>query len=376
MRKVKVLQFICPTGFYGAEMWILALAKNLDPGKVDCRLAVTKESDNQNLEIYDRFKGLGLKAYKIGLKGRFDLKGIIKLCGLIRREKIDVVHTHGYKPDIIGCLAAKLTGRPVIATPHGFENSPDRKLRLFMKMGGIVLRYCNKVAPLSDELVLDVLRLGVPSKKVRLITNGVDLDEVEAARLSDMQMPGLNGKKTIGYVGQIAYRKNVSDLIHAFDLLHRDHPDVNLVLVGDGAQRQELETMARSLSSSSSIHFTGYRNDRLLLMKNFSLFAMTSSLEGIPRCMMEAMAMELPVAAFSIPGVDKLVIHEKTGLLARFGDVNQLKECFERILYDKRLSNEMARNGRLRVEESFSARRMAKEYTELYSEMRNQSKHP
>jgi glycosyltransferase involved in cell wall biosynthesis len=99
------------------------------------------------------------------------------------------------------------------------------------------------------------------------------------------------------------------------------------------------------------------------------LFAMSSSLEGIPRCMMEAMAMGIPVAAYNIPGVDRLVEHGKTGLLASFGDTTELKQCWERLLFDEPFRESITHGAREHIHASFSAQRMAREYTSLYREM-------
>ena len=109
-KKINVLQFICPTGFYGAERWILALAKHLDPSKVRCDLVVTAEPGNQDLEISRHYKELGLAAYEVPMANKFDLSAVSKLATLIREKEIDVMHTHGYKSDIIGVLAARKAG--------------------------------------------------------------------------------------------------------------------------------------------------------------------------------------------------------------------------------------------------------------------------
>jgi glycosyltransferase involved in cell wall biosynthesis len=172
-------------------------------------------------------------------------------------------------------------------------------------------------------------------------------------------------------VGQMISRKNVGDLLKTFDSLYKTHKNIRLILIGDGPERPELEEQAQSLPSSSQIEFLGFRNDRLRLMKELALFCMTSSLEGIPRCMMEAMAMGIPVAGYNIPGVDQLIIHEKTGLMADFGQVKDLTECWQRLLFDEEFSAQTALNGRRHVIEKFSAKRMSEEYSVLYQEMLN-----
>jgi glycosyltransferase involved in cell wall biosynthesis len=142
-----------------------------------------------------------------------------------------------------------------------------------------------------------------------------------------------------------------------------------LILIGEGSQRDNLEKKVESLASASKIEFLGFRPDRLKLVKEMNLFCMTSSLEGIPRCMMEAMALEVPVVAFNIPGVDRLIIPEKTGLLAPFGDIEALKSCWKRILFKTNNAGHLGENGRRHIEENFSARRMAEEYNALYREL-------
>lgn len=358
-------------------MWILALAKNLDPEKVNCQLAVTREYQDQNLEVYNKFSNLNLKAHKIKMKGRFDPKVFLKLFRLIKQKNIDIIHTHGYKSDIIGFIAARLAGIKCVATPHGFENIKDFKLQMFISLGCFVLKHFDRVAPLSEELESDMHRLKVNSNKIRMIKNGVDLHEIESEREKTTQPLYKNAdEKIIGYVGQIAYRKNISDLIKTFDLLYNEHKNIRLLLVGDGPMRKELEKMASTLKSSAKIKFLGYRPDRLTIMKEFDLFSMTSYLEGIPRCMMEAMSMQIPVAAYEIPGVDKLIINEKTGLMAEFGQVENLKKCWEQLLFDNEFASKIAINGRMHIVQYFSAKRMADEYTQLYDEVRrNNARH-
>lgn len=368
--KMKVLQFICPTGFYGAERWVLALAKHLDPNKIRCDLVVTTERDNQDLEISRHYKALGLDAYEIPMANKFDLSAVSQLAKLILEKEIDVIHTHGYKSDIIGVLAARKAGIPCVVTPHGFENAKDFKLRLFIWLGCQAMRYAAKVVPLSQQLMDDCKRMGVADSKTLYIQNGVDLSEVEQtpppAREADAE-------KRIGFVGQMISRKNIFDLLDIFDSLHTKHPNTRLVLLGDGDQRAELEVYAKNLSSYSHIEFLGFRDDRLELLKSFDLFVMTSTLEGIPRCLMEATAAEIPVAAYDIAGIDQLIKHNETGLLAPLGDKSQLEAHWETLLFDTESAKRLASAAKKFVYDHYSAQRMANEYTELFEQLTRKS---
>mgnify|MGYP006299469791 FL=1 len=161
----------------------------------------------------------------------------------------------------------------------------------------------------------------------------------------------------------------MDDLLTCFDLLYRGSQDILLCLVGDGPMRSILEERAKSLACSDHILFFGYRADRLRIMQSFDLFSMTSTLEGIPRCMMEAMALGVPIAAYNIPGVDQLIVNGKTGLMAEFGNIDELVQCWKNILFDQDLSARLAVSGKDFVKTHFSGERMAKEYAFLYRDI-------
>ncbi|GEA10508.1 hypothetical protein KUL49_08830 [Alteromonas sp. KUL49] len=179
---MKILQFICSTGFYGAERWVLALSKHL-PSTVESELVVTLEPGTEDLELVKQFHPIG-KTHQVPMKSRFDLGAVDKLAQLIRQNNIDIIHTHGYKSDILGVMAARKAGIPCVVTPHGFENAADFKLRFFIWLGCQAMRFADKVVPLSRQLMKDVKRFKIAPEKLEYIQNGVDLSEVEAVRLT------------------------------------------------------------------------------------------------------------------------------------------------------------------------------------------------
>lgn len=368
--KLKVLQLICPTGFYGAERWILALAKNLKDDQVQCDLAVTVEPGFDEPEISKHYKELGKKVHEVAMSGRFDLSVILRLRSIIREGGYQIIHTHGYKSDILGLVAARLSGIRALVTPHGFENADDWKLRLYIGLGNQFLKFFDVVAPLSEQLCKDMDEIGVSSAKVRYIQNGVDLDEVERQRVrTDNTYLNNKTKKRIGFIGQMISRKNIHGLLDIFEILAAKHSNLELKLLGDGEMRAELEQYSIGLASRENIEFLGFCDNRLEWLQSFDLFVMTSTLEGIPRCLMEAMAMGIPVAAFDISGIDQLVEHESTGLLAKPGDVNGLVRCWEKLLYDRALAAQIADNAIQNIQDNFSGSAMAKQYYSLYCEM-------
>jgi len=349
---------------YGAERWILALNNNLDPELVRSEIAVIQENSMQQ-DVIDQFRKSGQIVNVLLMRSRFSFSAIQDLCRLIRKRNIHIIHTHGYKSDFLGLIAAKITGIKAISTPHGFGEPRDLKLKLYILLGKICLWFFDSVSPLSQQLVDELIKARVPKEKIVFIRNAVDLKEVEEYRISKTEARE-HEKQRIGYIGQLIPRKKINHMLDIFNQLWLKIKNVELVILGDGESREEMEKYARTLPSSDAVKFLGYRGDRLKILRAFDLFVMTSSDEGIPRCLMEAIAMGVPIAAYDIPGIDQLVIHQKTGLLADFGDKNKLALYWEKLLDDRDLALSLAEGGRQHVIEKYSGKRMANEYTGLY----------
>lgn len=368
-RKINVLQFICSAGFYGAERWVLALAKNLDQERFKCDLAVTLEGNTEQAEIAQHFDGIYGDVFSLKMKNRFDLAVINKLVDLIKEKNIDIIHTHGYKSDIIGVLAARKAGIKVVITPHGFSTDIDFKLRTFMWLGCQFFRFADKVVPLSPQLMEDVRGYGVKEEKLVYVQNGVDLSEVEEQREKTVNPLKNQSEKRIGFIGQMIARKNIEHILDVFDSLASNDESMHLYLLGDGDKRSELEAYAKTLDTASRITFLGFRDDRIEWLHSFDLFVMSSVLEGIPRCLMEALAMGVPVAAYDIAGVDQLVKHKETGYLAELNNKSELANYWDILLNNEDEAQRISENGIAFVNQYYSAQRMGQEYMDVFTDM-------
>ncbi|MHA7881219.1 MAG: glycosyltransferase [Saccharospirillum sp.] len=365
---LKVLQLICPTGYYGAERWVNALLNARRQEGIEHHLAITEEPGSSD-EVLTRSPLPPCRQHRLAMRSKFDVGVVARLTELIRSEKIDIIHTHGYKSDILGVWAARRAGIHSICTPHGFENADDFKLKTYLWLGGKAFKYFDWVCPLSPDIKRALIETyGVKSEKLYLINNGVDLSEVE---LAVKQAPAKTESETftIGYIGQLISRKNLSALLEAFARFYQQQPQARLVLIGDGDERNRLEQLSRQLGINAVTEFLGFRDDRLAYLPQFDTFALTSSLEGIPRCLMEAMAAHICVTAFDIPGVDVLIKHDKTGLLAPFNNTQALADIWTTLANNAERKYELARAGQVCVYSHFSADAMASAYAALYQDV-------
>lgn len=353
---------------YGAERWIVALCRNLSIERVDSRIVIPLENDAQ-YDVVREFEAAGLSIDVVpGDKSVFQILRNIRR--FLQENEVDVVHTHGYKSDILGLLAARSLGITAITTPHGFGTPASNRLGAYIWLGKRFLRYFDRVAPLSRQLEEEVIESGVTAGRVEFIRNATDLSEIEPhVHYVERRFSEEPQKRVIGYVGQLIPRKRIEHLIEVFDDLWSLDRSIELRIVGDGESRLKAESLANELPSRNAIRFLGFRSDRLELMRDFDVFVMTSSDEGIPRCMMEAMALGVPVAAYDIPGVDRLVQHGRTGMLAESGAKEELANHVRWSLVNRTESEEQARRGREFISRKFSGQRMADEYMALYESL-------
>jgi len=162
-------------------------------------------------------------------------------------------------------------------------------------------------------------------------------------------------------------RKRVDTLVRAFHGLAV--PGKRLCVIGEGPQRGEIERLAAELGEADRAAFLGYREDRIALLHGFDLFVLPSMLEGIPRCLMEAMGAGIACIATDIPGCRDLVRPDVTGLLFPPGDDAELERQMARLVEHRQLRDELARAAREYVRKAHSAEAMAGHYLELYDRL-------
>lgn len=365
---IRVLQLGSPTGLYGAERWILALVRHL-PAHIQSIVAALKDEPGPTPPVCLRAAEFGFDTHVFESHGRFNPASVRLLRDYLRSERIDVLHTHGYKTDLLGLLAARGTACKVLSTPHGWNPNENWKVRAYEALDRLVLSQLDAVAPLSQQLYDDLVRVPGMRKKLHLIGNGVDLAEITAAieRESTLLQWKVGGAWIIGYIGRLAGPKRLDSLMQAFAAV--DIPNKRLCLVGEGPARAALEQMASDLGVSERVHFFGYREDRIAFLNCFDVFVLPSESEGTPRCLMEAMTARVPVIATDIRGCRLLIKDASMGWLFDVGDHETLAQHLLAVHKDPPAVQQKMQLGRAFVEANYSAEAMAFAYAQLFVRM-------
>lgn len=363
--KIHVLHLIGSTGLYGAERWILALMRAMDTQRFRSTLVNLTDNAEERSDIVQAAEQRGLEAFDFVTGGKFNLFAAYRLARLVKEQQVDIIHGHGYKSDLLGLLTSKIAGCRVMTTPHGWSLEKDKKLQFYENLDRFSFRFMDMICPLSPDLA-DGLRDSIIHSKFRLIFNGVDIDEILEAEPAQKKYPDAY---TVGYIGQLIERKDMSTLITAFQKVIMQRDNIRLIILGDGGKRAELQDQCEQSGISDRVDFLGFRPDAASWLKTFDLFVLPSRLEGIPRCIMEALAASIPVVVTDIPGNRNLVTHKETGMLFPVGDSQKLAESITFMIDHPAEAEEMAQRGNRKVMEEYSNRKMAKEYAAVYKEL-------
>ncbi len=308
-----------------------------------------------------------------------DLLGLIDLTRFLKKRHYDIVHTHNSKAGFIGRLAAKCAGVPVVVhTVHGFafhDREPAWRQMLFRNLERLASHWCDKMIFISQPLIDWALKERVTRRtKILKIYSGIELehfkpvdDEEKKAIRREWGIGAEN--PTIGIVSKLWEGKGHSTLIHAFAGVKQEISEAMLVIVGEGYLREKLYELVVSLGLKESVLFTGFQMDVRKVLATFDVAVLPSFYEGMGRVLLEAMAMGKPVVASAVGGIPDLVHHGQNGLLVTPGNISEVKSCLLRLLLDPRLAKKMGDEGRKRINEEFSARRMAQSIEMVYREL-------
>jgi glycosyltransferase involved in cell wall biosynthesis len=361
-----VSHLIGNAGLYGAERWILAFFSAANGNGIRFSLVNFTEDRQNHSNIVRAAQKLNVPAFDFFTGGSFNPMSGIRFGLWAKKNNVNILHSHGFKADTIAVIASLICKSKLITTPHGWSLEKDLKLRIYENFDRFLFRFMDSILPLSPQLYSDIVSKRQLANKTKLILNAIDIIEIDSI---DKPRRRDNSIFLMGYIGQLIERKNLSLLLKAIKLLSIKRKRFRLILVGDGHLRSSLEEEVIRLGIDPYVEFYGFRKDALKLLKSLNLLILPSLMEGIPRCVMEAMAAMVPVAASDMPGNKELIIHGETGLL--FDPYNQ-DELVQRIIYvmdNKDDTSLMVRKARKRIEDRHSNLRMFDEYTKVYDSL-------
>jgi glycosyltransferase involved in cell wall biosynthesis len=357
----------------GPEKTILLGTARTDPGKFAITVCYLRDARDTVFGIDARAAGLPVDYVEIVERHSFDPSIWPTLRRLVRERRIDIVHAHDYKTNVLAWLLAKFERVIPLSTVHGWTGSSRRERLVYYPLDKRVLGRFPMAIAVSEHIRLELLRHGARPHRVRTILNGIDHVRFtrDSARTPAVRASlGLDpGRTVIGAVGRLEREKRFDLLIDAFAALRADRPLLTLVIVGDGSLKDALQAQIDRLQLGPACRLLGQRDDVADLHNGFDLFVQASDYEGTPNAVLEAMALGTPLAATDVGGTSQLVRDGIEGLIVPPGRLDALTRAIDRLLSEPDAARAFAAAARRRVETdlSFEARMAAVEavYVEL-----------
>jgi glycosyltransferase involved in cell wall biosynthesis len=282
---------------------------------------------------------------------------------LFKRERPDAVHLHTPIASFLGRFAAKAAGVPaIIYTAHGFyhhEGMPRLKRAFFEALERLAGRSATDLifSQGFEDFKWAISNIRLPRNRIIHIGNGIDLSWFSRASVDQERARRLRGEIGEGRIvlscGRAVREKGFFELVEASAKVIKEHPDAVFVLAGQGPDLEKLKELARKIRVSENWRFLGWREEMRELLAISYVFVLPSWREGMPRSIIEAMAMERPVIATNIRGCREEVIHGETGILVPPRDPESLGAAIITLLRDEPLATKMGEAGRARAEELF-----------------------
>lgn len=364
---ITVTQIVSGDLWAGAEVQVFNLCKALHrSGEV----AVTAIVFNPGI-LHDKLAELGIPVTLADERSTGPVRMARSIADHCRSQGTDIIHTHGFKENILGILGKELASvRYSIRTVHG---NPEHHLswnkphKWLINRLDILLGRARQQAVIAVSSQLERALEPLFPGKVHKISNFIDVRELRNKWLPTPEK-GVNEIR-LGLVGRLVPVKRVDLFIHAIQLLNDEGTACKGVIIGDGPLRRELETLASDLGIQERVDFKGFIDPVAKEMRTLDMLVMTSDHEGLPMTLLEAMALSIPVVAHKTGGITELLDNGHCGVLVTDHTASGYAQAIKKLLQESsRTSTQDAVKEKAlsRVNGDFSLAINSRKYLQLY----------
>jgi len=360
---MKVLHVIDSAGLYGAEQVLLNCVEeqlNLGCEPMICSIGNPGVGDKA-LEVEARRRHLPLVRFRIRRGPNF--YSAYKIATFARRNGFDVIHSHGYKGNVLfGLLPRFMRGLPVVSTAHGWTaRQKVGRMALYQWLDAYALRLVEHTVVVSNSMLQ--LRPFDRLPRVSVIRNGLDIGgfvppEREARNLNSI---------LIGSAGRLSPEKGFPYLIEALSVVRKAGLDARLIVAGEGRERRRLEELIEKLGLSTFVQLPGYCADMTGFLRKIDTFVVSSLTEGTPMCVLEAIRAGTPIIGTNVGGIPEMLAHGHGGIVVEPGNVSELARAIQLTARDAVGSRERARTAHNHIKRKYDRSVMAKSYCALYT---------
>jgi len=348
----------------GGTMQVYYLTRELHRVGAPCLLVTPLGSPLHGLAEAD-----GVPCAPIQYAGDVDVLSTFKLWRIIREFKPEIVHIHSRRgADIWGAIAARLAGNCKVILARRVDDPVKHTWLNRLRYGPL----CDRVVAVSQGIVRAVVKGGVPEGKIRQVYSAIEAHKYQADdAVADVRTElGLKvDAPVLGVIAQLIPRKGHRFLIDALPLIHAQHPTTQLLFLGEGESKADLQAQVTRMGLDDFVIFAGYRDDVGRVLRAMTLLIHPATMEGFANVAMQAQAAQIPVVTADVGGMPESVAHEETGLVVEPESASALATAISGLLADPHRCQRMGAAGKARVESLFTVDSMVQKTLAIYREL-------
>lgn len=367
---MRIVQLIDSLHWGGAQKLQVTFAEAVQNRDLDL-IVISLNQHREGVPLPNDLEALGAKVIVMAAPHLYNLKRVWRLARFLRQEQVDLVHTHLTYANIIGPVAAKLAGVPVVASIHNEKYHPQRDNTLRRRLETLMLRFGADKLIAVGQAVVQAQRERFSWGQLDVIQNAVSpvppiseshRREIREGLIGDPSRPLLLS------VGRLSPQKGYRDLLAAVPRVLEKHPEAAFVIAGGGGSRADLSREIAELNLEGSVFLLGYRNDVPDLLAASDLFVNSSHWEGLPVAVLEAMSAGLPIVATRVGDVPQ-VLGEHAGVLVPPKQPAALATALIALLDDPERMKATGEAAKQRVLHHYSPGAWAENLLEVYAEV-------
>lgn len=363
-----VVHLLAPCEAGGLETVVRGLAVGQRDRGHTVRVAAVIERRPREHPFVTSLRDAGIATEVLAIPDRAYLRERAWVVELCRRWRPSIVHTHGFRPDVVDAPAARRLGVPTITTVHGFTGG-GWKLALYERVQRLAFRRFDAVVAVSHALGESLASSGISRDRIHVVPNACSgttpsLDRSAARRL--LSLP--DDRFVVGWVGRLSREKGADVLVDA--MAHLRGVPLSVSVLGDGPDRESLMARAHAIEAGNRITWHGVVRDAAATFRAFDVLALSSRTEGCPLVLLEAMAAGIPIVATRVGGVPD-ILSASEAILVPPEDPPALATALLDTFRDRSAAESRAGAARARLQTEFHPDRCLAEYDVLYRQIAN-----
>lgn len=347
--KIKILYIYPNLNIGGAQKVVLDLINNLDKDKFEVHLICNGgkflEYINENINLHN---------LKIDKK-KYILKSILQIKKIIKKEKINIAHSH-HRYTTFLCRIAKINSN--LQVVHSEHN-------VFPNKNFINLRGRNIIS-VSQSVKCNLMKYGIKEKNITVIYNGIDEKKYMNAPKIDLKKEFNIEGFTFGFIGRLSEQKGIRYMLNAFKSIIDREYNCNLVLIGDGELRTEIKNFIKENKLEKNVFLTGFRNDIINIIPSLDMYILPSIFEGFPMTNMEIMINSKSLIATDVGGNKEIIDDNNNGYIINSKSVDDILNKMIFILENKEILDELGEKAKLKVISEFTLNSMINNHVKYY----------